>query len=107
MKTRDITLVRIYLTEGDDKGEGGMKALLRRLQEEEKVSGVTVFRAIDGFGPSGHRHTSQLVDLSLDLPLVIEFFDSPDKTARIMEDLSALVPSGHMVSWSATVNQAD
>lgn len=107
MKTRDITLVRIYLTESDDKGEGGMSALLRRLQDEEQVSGVSVFRAIDGFGASGHRHGSGLVDLSLDLPLVIEFFDRPDKAGRIMEDLSAVVPVGHMVSWSARVNAAD
>lgn len=107
MNTQEITLVRIYVTESDGGGEGGMKALVHRLQEEEQVRGVTVFRAIEGFGPSGHMHSSGLVDLSLDLPLVIEFFDSPEKAARIMEDLANVVPLGHMVSWSARVNAAD
>ena len=44
MKHSDVTLVRIYLTEGEKL----MKTLLAKLHDEEKVRGVTVFRGISG-----------------------------------------------------------
>jgi hypothetical protein len=102
MTPHDITIVRIYLSEG----ESSLKKLLARLHDEEKVAGVTVFRGISGFGRSGRMHSSRLLDLSLDLPIVIEFFDAPDKVARIISHLETIVPPGHMVSWSARVHDA-
>ncbi len=93
-------MVRIYITEG----AGIMKNMLKRLHDQEQVCGVTVFRGISGFGRSGEMHSSGLLDLSLDLPLVVEFFDEPAKAQRIMDDLSDMVAPGHMVSWNANVN---
>ncbi|MDX2455992.1 MAG: DUF190 domain-containing protein [Gammaproteobacteria bacterium] len=99
MNNLDVTYVRVYLTEG----EGSMEALLRCLHDEEKVQGVTVFRGISGFGKSGKMHSSSLLDMSLDLPLVIEFFDVPEKVNNILEHLRNKVKPGHIVSWSATL----
>lgn len=99
MNNLDVTYVRVYLTEG----EGSMDALLRCLHDEEKVQGVTVFRGISGFGKSGKMHSSSLLDMSLDLPLVIEFFDVPEKVNNIIEHLRNKVKPGHIVSWSATL----
>jgi hypothetical protein len=48
-------------------------------------------------------HSSSLLDLSLDLPLVIEFFDEPDKVERILEHICADVEPCHIVSWPATL----
>jgi PII-like signaling protein len=101
MKHRDVTMVRIYCTEGEHL----MKKLLSRLHDEEKVWGVTVFRGITGFGKSGHVHSSNLVDLSLDLPLVIEFFDEPAKVRRILAHLKDILKPGHVVTWPAQVNE--
>lgn len=100
MKQRDVTMVRIYLTES----EGLMKQLLTRLHDDEKVLGVTVFRGIAGFGQSGKMHSSTLLDLSLDLPVAVEFFDEPGKVRRILAHLESLIPVGHVVSWPARVN---
>ena len=99
MNTIEVTFVRIYLTEG----EGHMSSLLGRLHDEEKVQGVTVFRGISGFGKSGKVHSSSLLDMSLDLPLVIEFFDEPEKIATILEHLHSDIEPGHIVSWPATL----
>ena len=99
MKQLEVTFVRIYLTEG----EGRLESLLKRLHDEEKVHGVTVFRAISGFGKSGKMQSSSLLDISLDLPLVIEFFDAPDKAATIMEHLGKDFEPGHIVSWPAAL----
>jgi len=101
MKHSDVTVVRIYLTEG----ERLMKTILAKLHDEEKVRGVTVFRGISGFGRSGVVHSAALLDLSLDLPVVIEFFDTPDKVRRIQSHLKELLPPGHVISWPAQVNE--
>lgn len=100
MKHKSVTMVRIYLTEGEQR----MKTLLARLHDEERVQGVTVFRGISGFGRSGKVHSASLLDLSLDLPLVIEFFDAPEKVQSILTHLQDDLPPGHVVSWPAQVN---
>ncbi len=69
------TMVRVYLAESDHE----LKPLLKCLHDELKVCGVTVMRGVDGFGASGVVHSARLVDLSTDLPLVLEFFDRPDR----------------------------
>ncbi len=100
MNTIEVTVVRVYLTEG----KAHMEALIKRLHDVEKVRGVTVFRGITGFGKHGTMHSSTLLDISLDLPLVVEFFDEPTRVAEVMEHLNQLVGPGHIVSWPARVN---
>ena len=100
MSTMKVTMVRVYCTEG----EGVMKDLLTRLHDDYKVRGVTVFRGIAGFGKSGELHSSSLLDLSLDLPQVIEFFEEPVRASVILDDLGTTFKPGHVVSWPAEVN---
>ncbi len=101
MKHSDVTMVRVYLTEA----EKTLKTLLAKLHDEEKVRGVTVFRGVSGFGRSGKVHSSTLLDLSLDLPVVVEFFDEPAKVGRILTHLKDILPPGHVVSWPAKINE--
>ncbi|MGA7801883.1 MAG: DUF190 domain-containing protein [Gammaproteobacteria bacterium] len=100
MNTIDVTFVHIYLTEG----KGQLKSLMEHLHDREKVRGVTVFRGISGFGRSGRMHSSSLLDISLDLPLVIEFFDEPERVDQILDHLSGEVEPGHIVSWPARLS---
>ncbi len=95
MKTIDVTMVRVYLTEE----EAHLKTFLKRLNDQGKVRGVTVFRGIAGFGKSGTVHSSSLLDLSLDLPVVVEFFDEPERVAAMIDYLYPMVGAGHIVSW--------
>jgi PII-like signaling protein len=101
MKFSHVTMVRIYLTEGTKL----LKILLARLHDEEKVRGVTVFRGVSGFGRSGVVHSSTLLDLSMDLPVVVEFFDEPEKVLRILSHLKSQLPPGHVISWPAQLNE--
>ncbi|TNF97940.1 MAG: DUF190 domain-containing protein [Gammaproteobacteria bacterium] len=101
MSQREITMVHVYLTEGDKL----LNRLMQTLHDDEKVSGVTVFRGITGFGKKGHIHSSSLIDVSLDLPLVVEFFDSPDKIDTIIEHIREFIEPGHLVSWNATIHE--
>jgi len=103
VNTMNVTMVRIYLTEGQHQ----MQELMRILHDEEKVRGVTAMRGISGFGQSGEMHSSTLLDMSLDLPLVMEFFDESAKVERVLEHLNKIVKPGHMVSWPATINAGE
>ena len=100
MNTSEVTMVRIYLTEG----EGQLKNLIKRLHDWEKLRGLTVFRGISGYGDSGVIHGTKLVDLSLNLPVVVEFFDAPEKIEQVLEHLSDIIKPGHMVTWNANIN---
>ena len=97
MKQTEVTVVRVYLTER----EGLLESLLQWLHDRTGVRGVTVFRGISGFGSSGTLHGGGLLDLSLDLPLVVEFFDEPDKIEALMSPLLERVAPEHVIRWSA------
>ena len=97
----EVSVVRVYLTEG----EAQLNTLIKRLRDWEKLRGVTIFRGISGFGSSGVIHGADLVDLSLNLPMVVEFFDTPDKIDQIWEHLNQIIKPGHMVRWNAQVNE--
>jgi PII-like signaling protein len=95
--TTEVLVVRVYLTEA----ETHLESLLKELNDEGKMRGVTVFRGIAGFGKSGTIHSSSLLDTSLDLPVVVEFFDEPVKAQTMVNELYKRVGSGHIVTWLA------
>lgn len=97
MATQTVTVARIYLREGEHL----LSKLIKLLHDEEKVSGVTVIRGIAGFGPDGKIHVASLVDLSLDLPLIVEFYDLPEKVQTILQHLERQMGLTHFVSWQA------
>ena len=96
----EVSMVRIYLTEGQHQ----LNVLMARLHDDYQVKGVTAFRGISGFGQSGTMHSSSLLDVSLDLPIVLEFFDTPEKIRAIVQDLEDDIKPGHLVMWSAQTN---
>ena len=100
MNKTEVTMVRIYLHEA----KAHLTELFQYLHDESKVRGVTVFRGISGFGTSGQIHSSKLIDMSLDLPVVVEFFDSPEKVEEILEVLNKQIKPGHIAFWTATIN---
>ena len=100
MATQSVTVVRVYLREGEHQ----LKKLLDFFHHEEKVAGVTVLRGIAGFGPDGRMHTASLMDLSLDLPLILEFYDTPERVAAALARLEALMKVPHVISWPASLH---
>ena len=99
----DVTVVRIYLKESDHgRKKPLMDEILNILQDQHRVHGVVVFRGIAGFGSKGAVHSADLLRLMVDLPLVIEFYDTPAVAEAAMTLLRGLVPAGHIVHWRAT-----
>ncbi len=96
MKSIDVVFVRIYITESSHQ----LNTIVNYLKQEANIRGISVFRAISGFGETGN-HTASLLDLSLDLPLAIEFFDTNDKVEPALTHLSSVVKHEHIVYWNA------
>ncbi|WP_289282650.1 MULTISPECIES: DUF190 domain-containing protein [unclassified Methylophaga] len=96
MSRIDVTMVRVYLAEGRDHGDSVIKLL-----ESSDIKGFTVFRGIAGLGAEHQLHKASLLDLSPELPLVVEFFDSPQKVEKIITQLESMVKPDHIVSWTA------
>ncbi len=100
MNLKTITIARIYALEGHDN----LALALNILHDEENITGVTVLRGIAGFGADRHVHTSSLLDLSLELPLVLEFYDEPEKVANAISKLQTRLGLKHIVSWQAVAH---
>lgn len=92
---RNVWVARIYVNEGEHE------EIFQRLHDDHKVMGVTVYRGITGFGKSGETHSSTLLDVSFDLPVVIEFFDDANRVSEALEALGDLVPDGHVITYEA------
>ena len=99
MSVNEMLIVRIYLSEE----KAHLEHLLSLLHDVEKVKGVSVFRGIEGFGDSGTVHTAKIIDLSMNLPIVVEFFDETEKVNGIIDHLNEFVKPGHIVSWPVQV----
>jgi len=99
MKTLEVMVVRIYITESSH----ALNNIVNYLKKEAKIRGFSVFRAISGFGETGS-HSASFIDLSLDLPLVIEFFDTKDKVEPVLEHLNETIKPEHIIFWDAQVN---
>jgi len=92
-----VTVARIYVTEGKHIH----KKIFERLHDEHQVKGVTVYRGITGFGKSGDTHSSTLLDLSFDMPVVVEFFDTEDNVNTALDSISDLISPGHVLTFAA------
>jgi len=98
----DVLMVRIYLSEADHgRRTTLMREILSALHDRHAVKGVTVFRGVAGFGADGEVHADDMLRLSIDLPLVIEFFDEPPAAEAAIHLLESMVVQGHIVSWPA------
>jgi PII-like signaling protein len=103
----DVLMVRIYLSEGDHgRRTTLMREILSILHDRRIVHGVTVFRGVAGFGSDGEVRASDMLRISVDLPLAIEFFDEPAAAQAAIQLVEPMVAQGHIVSWPATRHSA-
>jgi uncharacterized protein len=95
--SKQITIARVYTLEGHDQ----LNQALDILRDEENIMGATVIRGIAGYGKSKEIHTSTLLNLSLELPLIVEFYDETEKVMQAIEKLKNRLNLKHILSWSA------
>lgn len=103
MLPRDAQLMRIFVGE-EDKHEG--RALYEALvykAREFGLAGATVYRGMLGYGANSVVHTSKILRLSQDMPVVVEIVDSPERIKAFLPILDGMIKEGMVTLEKATV----
>ena len=89
----DATLLRIFIGESDRwKHQPLYEAIVLKAREQH-LAGATVLRGPMGFGHSSRLHTTKVLRLSQDLPLVIEIVDGEDKIDQFVAAIEPMMGS--------------
>ena len=91
---RQAVQLRIFIGENDRaQGKPLYEAIVLKAREQH-LAGATVLRGPMGFGASSRLHTTKILRLSEDLPLVIEIVDSEEKVNAFLPTLDGMMTSG-------------
>ncbi|MDE2039959.1 MAG: DUF190 domain-containing protein [Elusimicrobia bacterium] len=87
-------LVRIFIGEQDKWGRLPLYEAIVNEARSLGMAGATVVRGFLGFGCKAHVHTAKLLELSMDLPIIVEIVDAEDRVARLLPKLDQMVTEG-------------
>jgi PII-like signaling protein len=91
---QQAVLLRIFIGENDKAGSAPLYEAIVLKARELHLAGATVLRGGMGFGHSSRLHTTKILRLSEDLPLVIEIVDGEDKINGFLSVLDGMMGSG-------------
>ena len=102
---RDAILLRIFFGEADRFERRPLYEAIVLKAREMKLAGATVLRGHIGFGHSSRIHTSKILRLSGDLPVVVEIVDSQERIDSFLPVLDAMMSSGLVTTEKVQVRQ--
>ena len=91
---QDAMLLRIFIGESDRWEHKPLYEAIVLKARELHLAGATVLRGPMGFGKTSRLHTSKILRLSMDLPLVIEIVDSEEKISAFLPLLDPMMVGG-------------
>jgi hypothetical protein len=103
--SRDAVLLRIFIGEDDKADHRPLYEAIVLKAREMHLAGATVLRGPMGFGHSSVLHTTKIVRLSQDLPIVIEIVDSEEKINAFIDAVEGIMGSGLMTLEKVKVVQ--
>ncbi|HEY1380935.1 MAG TPA: DUF190 domain-containing protein [Gemmataceae bacterium] len=87
-------LLRVFIGESDTwEGEPLYRAIVLKAKELS-LAGATVLHGAMGYGANSRVHTTKLLELSTDLPVVVEIVDTADKVGALLPFLDEAVGEG-------------
>jgi uncharacterized protein len=87
-------LLRIFIGEDDHHKRSPLYEEIVLKARDVHLAGATLIRGFLGFGKSSHLHTERILRLSMDLPMVIEIVDVPEKVNAFLRYLEPMMSSG-------------
>ena len=90
----EAVLLRIFIGESDRWEHKPLYEAIVLKARELHLAGATVLRGAMGFGKSSRLHTTKILRLSMDLPLVIEIVDSEEKINTFLPELDKMIRGG-------------
>lgn len=91
---RNAVLLRIFFGEDDKYQHLPLYEAIVLKAREMQLGGATVLRGHIGFGHSSHIHTTKILRLSQDLPLIVEIVDAQEKIDAFLPVLDGMMSSG-------------
>ncbi|CAN5595247.1 DUF190 domain-containing protein [soil metagenome] len=92
-------LLKIYIGESDKHGNRPLYEFLVQEAKKVGIAGATVWRGLEGYGAHRTVHSNKILDISTDLPIVVEFIDSSEKIEAFMPFLDANLGGGLVVTY--------
>lgn len=86
--------LRVYIGESSHAQHQPLYHVIVTKAREMGLAGATVIRGVEGFGLSHRIHSSNLLALSSDLPIVVEIIDRADRIDQFAEDMADLLDHG-------------
>jgi uncharacterized protein len=102
---RDAVLLRIFFGEDDKFNQLPLYEAIVLKAREMKLAGATVLRGHVGFGHSSRIHTTKILRLSQDLPVVVEIVDVQEKIEAFLPVLDGMMTSGLITTEKVQVLQ--
>lgn len=90
----EATLLRIFIGDADRHDGRPLYEAIVLAARERHLAGATVLKSPLGFGKTSRLHTAKILQLSTDLPLVIEIVDLPEKIEAFLPILAAMMQGG-------------
>jgi len=90
----DAKRVTIYVEESDRWQHKPLHTAIVEMLRSHDCAGATVVRGIEGFGKSSRIHTSSILSLSEDLPMIITFVDRPERIDAMLPAIDEMVGGG-------------
>jgi PII-like signaling protein len=90
----EVTLLRIFIGESDRCDNRPLYEAIILKARELHLAGATALRGPIGFGKSSRMHTSKILRLSMDLPMIIEIVDSEEKIQNFLPILDKIISGG-------------
>jgi hypothetical protein len=87
-------LLRIFIGESDRHKGMLLYEWIVRTAREHGLAGATVLRGLEGFGAHSRIHTARILDLSTDLPIVVEIVDTLDKIEAFLPIIDGAIADG-------------
>jgi PII-like signaling protein len=97
--------IRAYFGERDRYGGASLWSALLNFLRSEGAAGATVCRGIAGYGAHSKIHAASIVDLSSDLPLVLEWIDTEERVAKLLPTIEAMLNGGLITSDPVTIRR--
>jgi PII-like signaling protein len=95
--------VRIYFGERDRHDGKPLASALLELLRLEGAAGATITRGVAGFGAHSTIHRASIVDISPDLPLVLEWVDTAERVRRILPVVEPMLQGGLITTEPVTI----
>ena len=102
----EAKLLRIFIGESDKSHSIPVYEKIVREAREAGLAGATVFKGITGFGGSSRIHTSKILRLSEDMPLIIEIVDKIDRIESFLPRLDEIFDEANC-GWLVTIEKAE